>query len=119
MLDLYSCLTVQRQGLPADLTTRLKTKTLAIRSNKRKAKKDMEIETEFALFSKKIKLNALNPDAAASQGTSEAPPEVEEVVNLVIPKRDPRFATYRELSTFVAENQAEVTEGIYEIQVIT
>jgi 5'-3' exonuclease len=91
----------------------LKRKTLAGRSNKRKAKKEMEIETEFALFSKKIKLNSLNPTAANEETT--AAPEVEEIVHLNIPKRDPRFATHRELSAFVAENQDEATEDDFRV----
>jgi hypothetical protein len=66
----------------------------------------MEIETEFALFSKKIKLNSLNPSANQE---INAPPEVEEIVNLVIPRRDPRFASHRELLAFVAENEDEAT----------
>ena len=54
----------------------LKKRVLAGRSNKRKQKKDMEIETEFALFSKKIKLNSLNPSVNQE---IDAPPEVEEI----------------------------------------
>lgn len=71
----------------------------------------MEIETEFALFSKRLKLSTLDPSALALLAEqSAAPPSTEQVEQLVIPRRDPRFATSREIRAFVADNKDHVTE---------
>lgn len=67
----------------------------------------MEIETEFALFSKKIRLDALKSNTSLDQSTA---PEQAEISNFVIPKHDTRFASLRETKAFVNDHIDQVTD---------